>query len=102
MTRILFVLTCWIIAGCGRSPGAGATRIQQYVVVIDHTGSRRVMPAGELIDPTTGGRRAKSVLVIDRQTGFREWADAEEIGRDPPLKSRYVPVTQTQPTLTPD
>lgn len=102
MTRMILFLGCCVAAGCGKSSTAPPATIAQYVIVVDPTGSRRAIPVGELFDPATRKPQAARVLAIDRQTGRRDWIDVREMGREPPWKARYLPVTQTEPSIPVD
>jgi hypothetical protein len=82
-----------LMLGCGSGDAQPIEVIDSQVTVIDLTGEKRTIPAGELFNHKTGQPAVKSVLVIDKRTKQQSFVELDQLSPQTQMDSHYSLVT---------
>lgn len=95
---LMILLISLFLAGCQQAAEVPIEQIEEYVTVrMTANGPPRRIPRRELLDPSPDAPKYHSVLAIDRQARRQTWVELDQLRKQPPTMSRYIPLTQPVP-----
>lgn len=97
MRRCLWFALLAGLAGCGDADTEEVElQPQEFVTVRSKPGEEQTIPAADLGNPPEKESAARQVLAVDRRTGQKTWVAVQKVVGQPPVETRYIPVTETQ------